>query len=64
MKNLALKARIIEKFGAQFKFSHAIGVPEATVSRVINDVFQIRDSEKERWAKALHCKVTDVFFKE
>ena len=61
MKNLTLKARIIENYGEQFKFSHIVGVPESTVSRVIGGIHKLQEKEKKRWAKMLHSNVADIF---
>ncbi|WP_319548815.1 helix-turn-helix transcriptional regulator [Desulfogranum marinum] len=61
MKNLRLKARIIEQHGAQFRFSGKLGVNESTVSQVINGKHHLPPDEKKRWAKKLQCQVSDIF---
>jgi len=54
--NRKLKARIIEKFGTQYEFSHRIGEQEALVSKVIRGHVTIPKEKKEFWAKVLDAK--------
>ena len=61
MKNLKLKAKIIENYETQILFSHRVGAGEAVVSRVINHNQSLPEKKKQTWAKALGCKVQDIF---
>ena len=36
-KTEKLKARIVEKYGDQKKFANAVGIPEATLSRLLSE---------------------------
>jgi hypothetical protein len=60
MKNLALKAEIVRRFGTQGKFAKAIGWEENKLSLVINGWVP---PEKDRvlFAKTLKIKVEEIF---
>ncbi len=58
--NNKAKAKIIEKYGTQWKFARVIGVDESYVSKVITGAKVLPDKRKEEWAKALGTTV-DIF---
>lgn len=55
-----LKARIIEIYGSQWKFAHAIGVQEAIVSRVLKGKIPLSDSSIGTWAAALRVNEEEI----
>jgi len=59
-KNM-VKARIMEKFGGQWKFAVAIGEHESNVSRAICGRVPLSAEKEEIWAKALNCKRDELF---
>lgn len=58
--NKTLKAKIVERYGHQWRFAHALGLPEADVSRVIRGHKALSPDEQRRWAKNLRCD-SEVF---
>ena len=50
---MALKIRILERFGSQTSFAEVVGVRDELVSRVIRGRRAISDKEKVKWAEAL-----------
>lgn len=56
-----LKRRAQEKFGTQSDAAMALRISESIMSKVIRGRKKLSDSEKERWADALDCKVSDIF---
>lgn len=48
-----LKARMMERYGGQWKFAAAMGEHEAHVSRVVLGKKTLNPEEQNRWAKAL-----------
>ena len=61
MVNWELKRRISETFGSQCGFAEALGIAEASVSRVIRGRKELSKSERQRWAGWLRCKPEDIF---
>lgn len=59
--NRKLKAKIIEKYGSQFKFAQVINEHESNVSRVVRNRRKLAPEAEKRWAKKLGCKPQDVF---
>jgi transcriptional regulator with XRE-family HTH domain len=59
--NRKLKGKIVEVFGSQADFSKAIGVDEATVSRVVRRRRNLSFQEMHRWASLLSCAPEDIF---
>jgi len=51
--NRILKARIIEHFGSQFDFAHALGIHEAMVSKIVRNRLRLSEEERRRWARVL-----------
>lgn len=51
--NWPLKTTIIERFGTQADFAHAIHGAEAVVSKVVRDRRTLSTEEKKRWATVL-----------
>ncbi len=61
-KNLKLKARIIEKFGTQYRFAAAVECDPCVVSGVINGHRLLPASKKARWAIVLDVDPKKIFF--
>ena len=61
MANWKLKAKIIGKYGVLWKFAKDMGIDAAIVSKVIHEHFDLKDADKQRWAKVLECEVKDLF---
>ena len=59
--NLILKAKIIENYGGQWKFAAAMNEHEASVSRVVRERKTLDEDKKAQWAKALGCKIEDLW---
>ena len=59
--NTKLKAKIIENCGHQWKFAAKMDVPESVVSKILNGRRELSVKDKRIWAKALKCKVSDIF---
>lgn len=59
--NLRLKARIIELFGTQSDFAHAIKEDETLVSRIIRGRRSLDRGQREKWAAALDSKPEQLF---
>ena len=59
--NLALKFKIYEKFGTQWRFARFIKMHESDVSRVIKGRRILSSDAKEEWAKVLGCKKKEIF---
>jgi hypothetical protein len=61
MRNMKLKAKIIEAYGAQYRFALAAGVSDATVSRVINGAKFLSKEEKQMWSRLINCNQEELF---
>lgn len=61
MYNLMLKGKIIEVFGAQWKFAQHLGIHEAFVSRVLNQRQELSPKKRREWAKALSTQPGEIF---
>ncbi len=59
--NLALKSRIVAKYGTQVAFAKQVQATETLVSRVIRGHICLSDEKKERWARALDAGVAEIF---
>lgn len=59
--NRKLKGRIFMVIGKQADFAERVGVSESLVSAVINERRKLDLSQKKQWAKALRCKVQEIF---
>ncbi len=59
--NFKLKFRILEKYQTQDAFATIVNVNPVVVSYVVGNHRSISPDEKQRWAKALSCKVSDIF---
>ena len=59
--NMKLKAKIIVNYGHQWRFAAAAGIPESLVSKILNGRRELSVENKKIWAKALKCKVSDIF---
>lgn len=55
MRNLKLKARIVELFGTQIDFAEEIGVDRSIVSRVVNSRRSVPEKSQDLWCRALKC---------
>lgn len=55
-----LKAKIIEKFGSQSRFSQVIGEKENKISRVVRGWESLEGERLSRWAKALGCDADEL----
>jgi hypothetical protein len=58
--NFELLSRIRDKFKTQVAFAFALGESDNTVSKVVRGWRPIPDHKKEKWARALDCKVEDI----
>ena len=56
-----LKVKIIEKYGAQWRFAPVVQEHESVVSKVVRERKELPDEKKRIWAKALDCKVEEIF---
>ena len=59
--NLELKGEIVKRFGSQFAFAHALGLHEASVSRVVRGHVRLDDVTKRAWAATLGADVEQLF---
>lgn len=59
--NKKLKSTIIEKFGTQADFAHAVQAPESLVSRVVRYRHFLSPERQAVWAKILKCKPEKLF---
>ena len=59
--NLALKSRIILKFGTQSDFSQKIKAREAFVSQVVCGRRTLEPLDQKKWAAVLDCKPKEIF---
>jgi transcriptional regulator with XRE-family HTH domain len=59
--NKVLIARMVEKYGTQSDFAHALGIREGVVSQVIHGRRTLQDEEKQRWARALGAEFGELF---
>jgi len=59
--SLALKIKIIEKFGTQWEFARSVDDHESVVSRAIKDRQPLSDEKKQKWADALNVGVREIF---
>ncbi len=59
--SLALKFKVIEKFGTQWKFARAVDDHESVVSRAIQDRQKLGAEKKKKWADALGVDVAEIF---
>ena len=56
-----LKKLIRDKYDSQIAFSVAVKEHDSLVSQVVNGWKQVPKSRQATWAKALGCKVKDIF---
>jgi hypothetical protein len=59
--NYKLKAKIIERFGYQWKFAQFLEIDEAVISRVLRGSRQLDDAAKKQWADALGSTEKELF---
>jgi plasmid maintenance system antidote protein VapI len=62
--NWPLRTKIVEKFGTQADFAHAIKSAEAVVSKVIRGRRVLAEEERKRWADALGAEIAELFGEE
>jgi len=62
--NLKLKAKIIENYGSQYKFAHALGVREIEVSAFVRGHKSLSPEKRREWARLLKCKAKDLVTSE
>ena len=55
--NMALKIRILERFGSQARFAEAVNVRDELVSRVIHGRRAISEDEIKKWSSVLSVDV-------
>ena len=60
-RNLKIKGKIIENFGTQEDFAVVVGRRPDVVSRVVNGRYELKDHEKDRWARLLRCEASEIF---
>lgn len=63
-ENRELKGEIVKHYGSQYKFAHAIGWHESSVSQVIRGRLNINDQTKQKWADALGADADTLFGRE
>lgn len=56
-----LRLRIVAKFQTARNFGDYLGVHETRVSQIVNRRIRSSKMEANKWAKALNCKVEDIF---
>lgn len=61
MKNLKLKAKIVETCGSQAVFAKKVKTSAPIVSMVINGFHLLDEKQRKIWAKGLRCQVSDIF---
>ena len=61
MTNFKLKAKIIERFGYQWKFAQFLEIDETIISRVLRGGRKLNNEQRQRWADALGCPVKELF---
>ena len=59
--NMALKARIVYKFGSQSNFCEKAHERESYVSRVINGRETAPLIQQKKWARILKCEVSELW---
>jgi len=59
--NLILKGKIIEMYGAQWKFAHSLGTHEHFISEVVREKRSLPPEERKRWAEKLQDKEERLF---
>ncbi|MCB2217443.1 MAG: DUF739 family protein [Desulfobulbaceae bacterium] len=59
--NLKLKAKIVENYGAQWRFAAALQVQESVVSRVVRGKLSLSDEQRRRWADLLKTQPEIIF---
>lgn len=55
-----LRAKIIENYGSQYKFAHALGTHETEVSSVVRGHKTLTPEKRRLWARLLKCKAKDL----
>jgi hypothetical protein len=58
--NLKLKARIIEQYGAQYRFARELNVQETEITNVVHGRKELAPNELREWARLLKCKAKDL----
>jgi transcriptional regulator with XRE-family HTH domain len=61
MKNLVLKARIIERFGTQTDFARLLGMSEDRLSKLIHGRLKPREDERKTIARKLGAAPEELF---
>ena len=59
--NWELKKKISDMGFTQGSFAEKVGIWETIVSEVTRGKRNLSDRQEQVWAKALKCKVTDIF---
>lgn len=62
--NRELKAAIIRRYGAQYRFAAALGIQEAIVSGVVTGKKALSQEDQRKWAKLLGVDEPDKLFDE
>lgn len=62
--NFKLKARIVERFGSQWKFAQAVKDHESNISKVIRGRKRLKPEIQKRWAKVLGCEPEELGLKK
>ncbi|MBP1609665.1 MAG: hypothetical protein H6Q04_1900 [Acidobacteria bacterium] len=61
IKNLRLRARIIEHFGLISDFAEAVGDNISVVSRIVNNRAKISPERAEKWSSVLGADLLELF---
>ncbi len=59
--NLLIKIKLLERGMSQFRLSREVGVSDGYLSKLIQGWIDPTQEIKERIAKALDCRVEDIF---
>lgn len=59
--NIALKMKVLGFNGPQIALAREVGISEAQLSRIVNDWSEPQKEVKEKLAKALKCRVEEIF---
>ena len=59
--NVKLKMKIFELGKRQIRLAQETGIPESYLSKVVNGWIEPKIEVKQKIAKALRCKIEDIF---
>ena len=59
--NLNLKTMILKKYGYQWQFAKEVKADESLISKIIREHRPPTAEQKREFAKALGCRIKDIF---